>query len=258
MLHLEANWTFSYTIMDTLLIFPVASTQMFPEGVNNVFLKPREEADRLDEAYGKGKGIFENTESRDIAKNADKVQEMLAKYGAKEDATIVDLGAGTGLFLKDFAERVGPKGKVYACEISEAFAEIMRRKVEADETMASVIEVVVSPEDTLNLPSGSADLIFVCDVYHHLTYPVTIMRHCRRILKPDGHLVVVDFHRDDDKIWHKPKGWVYQHVRADQDTFRSEILSAGLELKEEPTIESLTENYIMVFTPAKATAPPSE
>jgi hypothetical protein len=64
-----------------------------------------------------------------------------------------------------------------------------------------------------------------------------------------GYLVVIDFHRDDDKIWSKPKGWVMGHVRASQTEFRAEIESAGFKLVAEPSVPGLTENYVMVFQP---------
>jgi predicted methyltransferase len=64
-----------------------------------------------------------------------------------------------------------------------------------------------------------------------------------------GYLVVIDFHRDDSKIWSKPKGWVMDHVRAPQDVFRAEIESAGFKLVAEPEVEGLVENYVMIFEP---------
>ena len=78
------------------------------------------------------------------------------------------------------------------------------------------------------------------------------VRSIHRILKKGpkpGKLVVIDFHRDDSKIWSKPKGWVMDHVRADQNEFRKEIESAGFKLIAEPVIPGLTENYCMVFEP---------
>jgi hypothetical protein len=64
-----------------------------------------------------------------------------------------------------------------------------------------------------------------------------------------GYLVVIDFHRDDAKIWSKPAGWVMSHVRAPQSVFRAEIEAAGFKLVAEPEVSGLTENYVMVFQP---------
>jgi hypothetical protein len=58
---------------------------------------------------------------------------------------------------------------------------------------------------------------------------------------------VIDFHRDDAKM--SSKGWVMDHVRGTQDEFRKEIETAGFRFLAEPTIEGMTENYCMVFTP---------
>jgi hypothetical protein len=49
---------------------------------------------------------------------------------------------------------------------------------------------------------------------------------------------------DSSKIWSHPKGWVEQHVRADQDTFRAEIEACGFRLQSEPSVPGLVENYV--------------
>jgi len=40
------------------------------------------------------------------------------------------------------------------------------------------------------------DLVFLCDVYHHVEYPHTFMTDIKRSLKDDGRLVIVDFYND--------------------------------------------------------------
>ncbi len=45
-----------------------------------------------------------------------------------------------------------------------------------------------------------------------------------------------------------PPQWALEHIRADQATFRSEILSVGsFDLHSEPDIVELRENYVMIF-----------
>ena len=89
--------------------------------------------------------------------------------------------------------------------------------------------------------------MLLCDVYHHLEQPVTFCKSLHSALRNGGRLVIIDFHRDDARIWSKPAGWVAQHVRADQKTFQAEIESAGFKLVSEPSVPGLTENYVMIF-----------
>ena len=93
------------------------------------------------------------------------------------------------------------------------------------------------------------DVAIMCDVYHHLEYPKTACRNIRKRLGPSGRLVVIDFIRDPDIIKSQELDWVLGHLRAGQATFRDEILSCGYCLVEEPNIDALKENYVMVFRP---------
>ena len=77
-------------------------------------------------------------------------------------------------------------------------------------------------------------------------------RSIHRSLRKDadsGYLVVIDFHRDESKIWSRPKGWVSSHVRASREEFLAEIESSGFKLVAQPEVDGLNENYVMVFKP---------
>ena len=97
--------------------------------------------------------------------------------------------------------------------------------------------------------AGNIDLAIIIDVYHHIEYPRTVLRQIRSALKPGGKLLVLDFIRDPEIHKSHPPSWILQHVRADQNTFRNEILSTGFTLVNEPVLPDLLENYIMVFEP---------
>eukprot|EP01130_Rhizamoeba_saxonica_P017059 TRINITY_DN8100_c0_g1_i1.p1 TRINITY_DN8100_c0_g1~~TRINITY_DN8100_c0_g1_i1.p1 ORF type:complete len:240 (+),score=53.63 TRINITY_DN8100_c0_g1_i1:35-721(+) len=214
----------------------------YPNGLNAIFTEDM--ADSLAEKYGNGNGRFENPKLRDIARNHDQVCDLLKLNGLGEGSIIVDVGSGTGLFLDAFADIAE---KVYACDISEGFVTLLNQKV-SDSNYGDTVSVLHSTEQSLNIEEPQvADLVFICDVYHHFTYPETVMKDIRNILKETGRVVMIDFHRDSSKISSKPAGWVEKHVRADQDTFRNEVLDCGFKLVDEPVIETMEENYVMVF-----------
>ena len=57
----------------------------------------------------------------------DRRAEILQACQLRPGMIVADVGAGTGLFTRLFAERVGPQGQVFAADISDEFVEHIRR-----------------------------------------------------------------------------------------------------------------------------------
>ena len=213
----------------------------YAKGLNHNFICGCEE--QVMEMYGGPKGKFENTEIRDIAKNLPAIIEMLERQVGLRGKRLLDVGAGTGLFLAAVTEN---GGEYHAIEISETFVKHLKERIESTGTHSQASASLCSDKSTL-CPAGSADVAIIVDVYHHFEYPITFMRSLHKTLAPGGKVVLLDFHRDDDKITSHPKGWVYKHVRAGQEVFRAEIEKAGFTYMSEPVVPGLVENYVMVF-----------
>lgn len=210
----------------------------YPRGLNANFLLG-EESDVVAEHMKK----FEVPETRDIARALPDVMVMLKEQvGLTETSVVADIGAGTGLFLEPLA-RVARS--VLAQEISPHFQAKLRKRTE--ELKLENVSIVAGNERDPCLPSGSVDVALVCDVYHHIEYPVTVCGHLLRSLRPGGRLVVIDFIRDEEVHKSHPAGWITSHVRAGQEVFRAEIESAGFRHIAEPMIPTLAENYCMIF-----------
>jgi len=199
-------------------------------GVNKNFLSPDLDVDHYVE-------VFEG-ESREVSAKRDAIVAALA---LSPGMSLADIGSGTGLFLPAFDHAVGPKGRVYAAEISPKFLEHLRDRREK-EGLAQV-EVVEGREDSVALPAASVDLAFVCDTYHHFEYPKSTLASLYQAIRPGGSLVILDFER----IPGKSADWVLEHVRAGKEVVRSEIEGAGFEFDRELHVEGLTENYVLRF-----------
>jgi ubiquinone/menaquinone biosynthesis C-methylase UbiE len=177
-------------------------------------------------------------ESREIYQQR---QKIVAVCALRQGMVVADIGAGTGLFTRLFAQEVGPEGKVYAVDISEKFLAHIERTCR-DAGLRNVITVQGS-DTSPNLPPQSVDLVFLCDTYHHFEYPFRMMTAIHAALKPHGKVVLIDFHR----IPGKSSEWVLGHVRAGQEVFEKEILSCGFrKLREEKEL-GLKENYCLIF-----------
>lgn len=158
--------------------------------------------------------------------------------------TVADIGAGTGLFTRLFARRVGPNGRVYAVDISRTFVDnIVRTSKESG--LTNVIGVVDTDHQVM-LPPNSIDIAFVSDTYHHFEYPRSMLASILAALRDGGKLIVIDFRRDP----RVSSDWVMRHVRAGRETVIAEIEDASFELVEEKPL--LRSNYYLVF---RKTAP---
>jgi predicted methyltransferase len=153
--------------------------------------------------------------------------------------TVADIGAGTGLFTRLFARRVGASGKVYAVDISRAFVDNIVRDAE-DMGLTNVVGVVNSARNVF-LPADSLDVAFIADTYHHFEYPRSMLASIRNALFDGGKMIVIDF-SSDPRV---SSDWVMKHVRADRETVIREIEDAGFDLIEEKPL--LRSNYYLVF-----------
>jgi ubiquinone/menaquinone biosynthesis C-methylase UbiE len=111
---------------------------------------------------------------------------------------VVDLGAGSGYFAFRIAPKVGRTGKVLAVEIQDEMLETIRRRAKA--LRVTNVKEVRGTETDPRLPADSVDLVLMVDVYHELAYPLEVMTHVRKALKPGGRVVFVEYRKEDPKV----------------------------------------------------------
>lgn len=182
-------------------------------------------------------------EGREVYNSRERIVEVL---GLKPGWAVADVGAGTGLFSRLMAARVGREGKIFAVDIAKSFVDHTVESVRAV-GQAQVEGVVCAPDDA-RLPENAVDLVFICDTYHHFEFPLKTMASLHRALKPGGRLVVVDFER----IAGVSSAWTMEHVRAGKETVIQEIEGCGFALESESKI--LKENYVISFRKSAAAA----
>lgn len=181
------------------------------------------------------------SERREVVEKRDAI---VAALGLAPGMDVVDFGSGTGLFVTAISERIGPSGKLYAVDIVPSFLDHLRELVRTS-ALANV-EIVAADERDPKLARGSVDLVFLCDVYHHIEYPSEVLPKLHAALRPGGRLIMIDFRR----IPGETSEGMMKHVRADQQTFTAEIEAEGFVLvREIGEAEGLAwdENYMLVF-----------
>lgn len=165
----------------------------------------RHEADALDvmmeekllhEYYGKAIGldrIYEQTAS------------IVDRYAHKNPgANILEIGAGTGgltlpvLRALSGSEGINPRFSHYDyTDISAGFFETARMKFSEWSDLMTYRKFDVERDSAAQgLQAGTYDLIVACDVLHATKDMDVTMSNVRKLLKPDGHVLIVEGTRD--------------------------------------------------------------
>ena len=112
--------------------------------------------------------------------------------------TVVDLGCGLGFFAIPAAGIVGSTGYVYAVDVQAGMVEHLGSEI--DRRQIANISVLLSGESRVALPDGTVDLVFIAVVLHEVEDPVAFLGEAGRLVKRDGTIVVIEFHKRDDRV----------------------------------------------------------
>jgi SAM-dependent methyltransferase len=114
---------------------------------------------------------------------------VIAALGLGGDETVADVGAGSGYFSFRFA-RVLPRGKIVAIDIEPEMVRHIHHKA-MSEKIANVEAVLGKPDDP-GIPAG-ADLVFVCDVLHHVPDAAAWLGKVASGMKSGARFVLIEF-----------------------------------------------------------------
>ena len=115
-------------------------------------------------------------------------QAMQAIVGKAKVKSLVDLGTGTGRALELFASQAE---QAVGIDSSREMLAIARANLEKNDLRhAQVRQGEIS---ALPLANGTAELVIIHQVLHYLDDPGRALLEARRILHPEGRLLIVDF-----------------------------------------------------------------
>ncbi|MEX2299668.1 MAG: class I SAM-dependent methyltransferase [Bryobacterales bacterium] len=166
-----------------------------------------------------------------------KPDEVIEKLGLAQGAAVADIGAGSGYFSVRLARAVGPQGTVFAADIDEGLIEYLVKR-SAQEGLHNLKPLLGRPDDPL-LPPASVDLVFICDVIHHIEDRGPYYSKLARALRPGGRLVIVDFYKRELPVGPPPA------MKIAKTDLIAELGQAGFGLREE--FDLLPYQYFLIF-----------
>lgn len=219
--------TTSVILSLSLVFAATAQDKSVKPGINDAFRNPNIK-EWVEKFEGESRETFE------------KRREVVEACKIKPGQVVADIGAGTGMYTRLFANAVDSKGKVYAVDISQKFLDHIDKSCQS--LQLKNVKTILGKDTSPELPENSIDLAFICDTYHHFEYPYKMLAAIHQAMKPQGRLVIIDF----IKVPGQSREWILGHVRAGQDVVEQEIIKSGFKKVNE--VKSMfKENYFVVF-----------
>lgn len=159
-----------------------------------------------------------------------KPRDVVMALDLKPADTVADIGAGTGYFARRFAARAR---KVYAVDIDENLLAYARSKAPAN------LETIVAAPDDPHLPRRSIDVIFFCDVLHHIRNRQQYYAKLDEVLKPGGRIIVIDFYKKPLPVGPPPS------MKLSEQEVVQEFRQSGFVLKRR--MNTLPYQYFLFF-----------
>jgi ubiquinone/menaquinone biosynthesis C-methylase UbiE len=123
---------------------------------------------------------------------------ILADIGLRPGLTFIDIGCGGGFFALPAARIVGENGKVYGLDTNPR--SITSLKELATREGLTNLDLTVGKAEELVICEQCADIIFFGIALHDFQDPSKVLDNARRMVKPSGRLVNLDWKKEPMKL----------------------------------------------------------
>ncbi|MBN2518627.1 MAG: class I SAM-dependent methyltransferase [Candidatus Altiarchaeota archaeon] len=176
------------------------------------------------------------------ASSKSRPDEILKILKLEPGQKIADIGSGGGYFALRFAEAVGERGRVYAADTNPEFLEFVKSLAQ-ERSLGNIETILVT--GGLSLPEGSLDLIFMRNLYHHLSDRITYFRRLRDFLRPSGRVAVIEYEPHTGNFFSFRRLFGHSTPR---EVIIGVLKGAGYKLVQDYDI--LPEQHFLVFWPS--------
>lgn len=121
---------------------------------------------------------------------------LLQDAEVQAGGTWADLGAGSGTFTLALAELLGREGTVYAVDRSRSAVRALQML-----TTPGAVIVAQRGDFTEVLPLGALHGVLMANSLHFVRRQARVLRRIVEVLKPGGHLLVVEYEQTRGTPW---------------------------------------------------------
>ena len=176
-------------------------------------------------------------------------EKALDLAGLKPGEAVLDIGCGTGTLAIAAKRRVGPAGRVYGIDASPQMLARASKKASKAGTEVFFKNAVV---EALPFPEGQFDAVLSTVMLHHLGRKARqqCAHEVRRILKPDGRVLAVDFARPVGK-----RGLLdhfHHHGYVNVDDLVALLTEAGLKIVKSGAVGIGDLHFVLASAPCRA------
>jgi ubiquinone/menaquinone biosynthesis C-methylase UbiE len=114
------------------------------------------------------------------------VQETMHRLDLSSHERILDLGCGTGTLIQRLLHSA-PEIEIVGIDPSAEMLNVARQK------LPKSVELRVGSADSIPFANESFDLIISTNAFHYFRNPSQAIQEAKRVLKPNGHLVITDW-----------------------------------------------------------------
>ncbi|QIM48682.1 bifunctional demethylmenaquinone methyltransferase/2-methoxy-6-polyprenyl-1,4-benzoquinol methylase UbiE [Pusillimonas sp. DMV24BSW_D] len=148
----------------------------------------------------------------------------IARANVRPGMKVLDIAGGTGDLAKAFARKVGASGEVWLTDINDSMLRVGRDRL-VDKGL--ITPVAVCDAEKLPFPDAYFDRITVAFGLRNMTHKEIALAEMRRVLKPGGKLLVLEFSRVAKPLapaydWYSFNilPWLGKNVAKDEESYR--------------------------------------
>jgi len=144
--------------------------------------------------------IWSNPAHRDAAHEVDQI---VSRLNLGPGMRVADIGAGSGYDTLRLARVVGPRGRVFAEDVTSAYLDQIKGTVR--QAGYKNIDIVEGAAGDPRLPPRSIDAAIMVHMYHEIQQPMALLARLAPAFKPGGLLGIEELDRPTEAHGTPPK-----------------------------------------------------
>lgn len=150
-------------------------------------------------------------------------EQILSMLPLQQEASILDVGAGTGFLTIPAAQQTN--GIVYALDLDERMLQVIETKAKTEHVKN--IRLVEGNIESIPLSDNSVDSAIASLVLHEVHSLETALSEIHRVLKINGHILCLEYEKDESSVEGPPL-----HIRIPAADMEHSLRAAGFEVKK--------------------------